>query len=103
MSPIYASFLAERLVEVAGRGVTGVLLFASKRLSRYDFALRPAELLGVERGLVRAVPMSSVRLMAKRPRGSSLDTSRAAALGLALPPLKVCLEHFIGSYREALG
>ena len=59
--------------------------------------------LGVERGLVRAVPMSSVRFVARRPWDSSLDTSRAAALGLALPPLKVCLEHFIRSYREALG
>ncbi|MEM1832579.1 MAG: hypothetical protein QXJ97_13740 [Desulfurococcaceae archaeon] len=45
--------------------------------------------LGVERGLVRAVPMGSVRLVARKPRDSSLDTSRAAALGLALPPLKV--------------
>ncbi|MEM4019372.1 MAG: dTDP-4-dehydrorhamnose reductase [Thermofilaceae archaeon] len=102
-SPTYAPLLAERLVEVAGRGVTGVLHLAGERLSRYDFALRLAELLGVERGLVRAVPMSSVRLVARRPRDSSLDTSRAAALGLALPPLKVCLEHFIRSYREALG
>ncbi|MEM3893572.1 MAG: dTDP-4-dehydrorhamnose reductase [Thermofilum sp.] len=103
LSPTYVPFLAERLVGAAERGVTGVLHLAGERLSRFDFALRLAELLGADRGLVRAVPMSSARLVARRPRDSSLDTSRAAALGLALPPLRACLEHFVRSYREALG
>lgn len=102
LSPTYVPFLAQRLVRAVERGVSGVLHLAGERASRVDFALMIAEAAGADKALVRPVPMGSAKLVARRPRDSSLDTSKASSLGLAMPPLRECVEHFVKSYREVV-
>jgi dTDP-4-dehydrorhamnose reductase len=98
LSPTYVPFLARRIVEVLERRLTGTLHLAGERLSRYEFALLIAKVLGRDPGLVKPVSMSELKLPAKRPRDSSLDTSRARSMGLELPPQETCIKHFAEHY-----
>jgi len=99
LSPTYIKFLAEKLVKVVELRVTGVLHIAGDRLSRYEFATMLADVLGVSRDLVRPKRLEEVRFTAPRPRDSSLDTSKAGKLGLALPPTSECLKDMVSTYR----
>jgi len=99
LSPTYVPQLAEKIFEVVKRGVTGVLHIAGERLSRYEFALILAEELGVDKGLVRPATLNDVRLIARRPKDSSLNVSKAVGEGLALPPVRVCVRDFIKAYK----
>lgn len=100
LSPTYVYYLAEELVKAVNIGATGLLHLAGERVSRVDFTLALAELVGADSRLVKPVSICNARLTARRPRDSSLDTSRAASMGLSLPMLRICLEHFVRSYRE---
>ena len=100
LSPTYVRFLAQAIAKIVEKRVTGILHVAGERVSRYEFALRLAEVIGVDRGLVRSISMNDVRLVARRPRDSSLDTSKAKNLGIGLPPLDHCLRDFVTIYRK---
>jgi len=58
-----------------------------------------AEELGVDRGLVKPAEMKNAKLVAKRPKDSSLDTSKATEEGLAMPPTRDYIKDFIAVYR----
>jgi len=60
-----------------------------------------AEELGVDRSLVKPVEMKSVKLVARRPRDSSLDILRAVKEGLAISSTRECIKGFIAMYRKA--
>jgi dTDP-4-dehydrorhamnose reductase len=86
VSPTLNTNLAEMLLEIAERGIVGVLHTAgASRVSRYEFAVRLAEVFGLNNNLVRPVRMSEMAWKAKRPRDSSLDVSRARAVLSAKP------------------
>lgn len=103
LSPTYVKFLAERLVKIVEEEITGILHIAGERLSRYEFAIELASVLGVERELIKPKHMEEAKLIAPRPRDSSLDIAKAKELGLALPPLKDCLKDMFSTYRELTG
>lgn len=102
LSPTYVPFLAERLIKLLSLRVRGILHIAGERSSRYEFALALAERVGARKELVVPVSMSSVRLLARRPRDSSLDTSRATSLGLGMPRQRECIDDFVKQYLNAL-
>jgi len=54
-----------------------------------------AEELGVDRGLVKPAELKDAKLVARRPKDLSLDTSRAAEEGLAMPSTRGCIKDFI--------
>lgn len=103
LSPTYAFFLAEKIVEAVENGVTGVLHMAGERLSRYDFAKALAKTLGVEDSLVKPISIRDAKLLARRPRDSSLDTSRSGRFDLNLPSTSESLYHFVKAYRKVIG
>jgi len=103
LSPTYVKFLAERLVKIVEEKITGTLHIAGERLSRYEFAVELASVLGVERDLVKPKRIEEAKLIAPRPRDSSLDTTKAKELGLAMSPLKDCLKDMVSTYRELVG
>jgi dTDP-4-dehydrorhamnose reductase len=103
LSPTYVRFLAERLVKIIEEKITGILHIGGERLSRYEFATELASVLSVERDLVKPKQIEEAKFIALRPRDSSLDTTKAKELGLALPPLKDCLKDMISTYRELVG
>lgn len=100
LSPTYAVPLANNIVKMAEREVIGVFHIAGERMSRYEFALLLAEVMNVDRNLVKPISMNEVKLAAKRPRDSSLDTSRARSLKLEIPSQATCVKSFVELYRD---
>ncbi|NPA97683.1 MAG: dTDP-4-dehydrorhamnose reductase [Crenarchaeota archaeon] len=80
VSPTLNSALARAVAEIVEMRPMGVLHVAGNRMSRYEFAVALARALGANEGLIRRVSMESMRWKARRPRDSSLDTSRAREL-----------------------
>jgi dTDP-4-dehydrorhamnose reductase len=103
LSPTYVYFLSRRLVEALEEKVHGVLHLAGERLSRLEFARLVARILGADTSLIKPVSMRELSLPAKRPRDSSLDTTRAEKLGLRLPGQEECIKHFVESYQRTVG
>ena len=103
LSPTYVRFLAKAITKIVEKRITGLLHIAGERVSRYEFALRLAEILSADKNLVKPTSMNEVRLIAKRPRDSSLDTSRAESIGIKLPSLEECLKDFVLMYKELAG
>ena len=72
-SPSYAPLLAEALLEVVENNMTGVYHVVGERMSRYEFAIRIANVLGFDKSLIGEASMSDFKWYAKRPRDSSLN------------------------------
>ena len=100
LSPTYIRFLAGALVKLTELKPTGVLHLAGERLSRYEFAVSLARVLGVEGELVKPKPLGSIKFPARRPRDSSLDVSKARELGLTLPPVSDSLKDMVSIYKK---
>lgn len=100
LSPTYIRFLGEILVKLVDARPAGILHLAGERLSRYEFAKLLAGIVGVDENLAKPKLLESVKLPAKRPRDSSLDTARAWRLGLSLPPVLDCLKDMVSVYRR---
>jgi dTDP-4-dehydrorhamnose reductase len=103
LSPTYVKFLAEALVKLVEGRLTGTLHIAGERLSRYEFATLLADVLGVEKSLVKPKPIETAKLIARRPKDSSLNTLKAKGLGLIIPPITECLRDMVLTYRELSG
>ena len=81
ITPTLNTNLARMLIEAGERRVSGVFHMAgATRISRYDFAIEIAREFGLDEGLIHPASMSEMRWKARRPRDSSLDTSKAARL-----------------------
>ncbi len=78
-SPISARLLAEAIKELVEVRKTGLINVAGERVSRYDLAVKVAEMYGLDKGKIREVDEIS-GWVAKRPFDSSLDVSRARKL-----------------------
>ena len=73
-SPTYAQLLGEAILEIVERRLVGIFHVAGERMSRYEFALKIAEELGLNKELIKKVEMKDMRWIAKRPRDSSLNS-----------------------------
>lgn len=79
ITPTLNTNLAKMLLEIAERGLKGVFhLAGATRISRYDFALRIADKFAFDKNLIIPSRMEEMRWIAKRPKDSSLDTSKAS-------------------------
>ncbi len=77
-SPTYVPNFCRMLLEVAERGIQDIIhLSGSVRASRLDVAIKVAELLNLDRTLIEPTLLSELKLIAKRPKDSSLDVSKA--------------------------
>ncbi|MDM7275030.1 MAG: dTDP-4-dehydrorhamnose reductase [Thermoprotei archaeon] len=102
LSPTYVPFLARVIAGTVNRGITGILHVAGERMSRYEFALKLANIVGRSPSLVKPGSLNEARLKARRPRDSSLNTEKARKLGLTIPPLEYALKDFVNTYMEAV-
>ncbi len=77
-TPTLADSLAEMAVEIAERDLQGVYHASGcERISRYEFAKQIAETFNLNSDLIKPVKMSQLTAwIAKRPRDSSLNTSK---------------------------
>jgi dTDP-4-dehydrorhamnose reductase len=98
LSPTLNTLLAKAIREIIEKDYTGVIHIAGERISRYDFAKAIARRFGFDENLIEPITMKDIQFKAKRPRDSSLDTSRARSiLKIDFYTLKNSLEIF---YRE---
>ena len=89
VSPTLNTNLAEMLLEIAERKITGTLHTAgATRVSRHEFALKLAQVFNLDTNLIKPAKMNEIPWKAKRPRDSSLNVSKASAL-LNAKPLKL--------------
>jgi dTDP-4-dehydrorhamnose reductase len=89
-TPMLATDLADILLAVLDQGLTGIYhVGGSERISKYDFARLVAEGFGFEPDRVVPARLSDAGLRARRPRDTSLNTTKiSSALGRALPDAK---------------
>ncbi len=88
-SPTLNTSLAEMILEIVEHETPGILhLAGATRLSRYDFALRLAEVTGLPENLISAVDANQLSWKAKRPRDSSLDVIKATRV-LTRGPIQI--------------
>ena len=77
-TPTLNTNLAEMTLEIAERRLTGTYhLCGASRVSRFEFAERLADAFSLDKCLIEPVESSFFSWPAKRPRDSSLDTSKA--------------------------
>jgi len=72
-SPTQASLLGRAVMEVAEGKLEGIFHVVGERMSRYEFAVKVAEALGLDKSLIQRAEMREMRWIAKRPRDSSLN------------------------------
>jgi dTDP-4-dehydrorhamnose reductase len=75
-------------------------LAGAAKISRYDFALQLAEVFDLEAGNILPARMCDLKWETKRPRDSTLDTSKARN---ALPDKSFTLSESCRSLRKGLG
>jgi len=77
-SPTYLPNLSKMLLEIATRQITGIIhLAGATRISRYEFAEIIADKLSLDKKLIKPSSMNEMNWIAKRPKDSSLDVSKA--------------------------
>ena len=76
-SPTLNTDLAEQIFALIEQEKEGIFHTAGReRISRYDFALRIAEIFELDKSLIKPVSAEDLNWIARRPRDSSLDVSR---------------------------
>ena len=95
-SPTYTLDLAEGIVSLVLRGAAPGLyhLAGAGTTSRYDMAIEVLRLAGIDVPVERA-HSADFPTKAARPRNSTLDTSKAAELGVVMPEWRNALRRFI--------
>jgi dTDP-4-dehydrorhamnose reductase len=75
-TPTQATLLGRAIVEIVERELSGVFHVAGERMSRYDFAVKLAEALGLDASLISKARMEEMTWYAKRPRDPSLNSEK---------------------------
>ena len=76
-SPTLADNLADMLIELIKRDENGVFhTSGGERISRYDFAIKIAEIFDLNSELIEPITSDQLNWIAKRPADSSLDVSK---------------------------
>jgi len=89
VSPTLNTNLAQMLLEIAEREFSGILHTAgASKISRYEFALKFAEVSGLDANLIKPSNMNEMKWRARRPKDSSLNVGKALA-SLKTKPLKI--------------
>ena len=103
LSPTLNTLLAKALVELIEKNVSGTYHVAGERISRYEFALKLAEIFGFNKDLIEPAHMSDFNWYAKRPRDSSLDCSKAKEIiSIEFNSIEYSLKTLYREWREEM-
>ncbi len=93
-SALWAEDAARGLSQLAAaRGLAGIFHFAGpERLSRYEFALRLAEVFELDANLIDAIRMDDLPMLAARVPDTALLNQRTAAFGWHPTPIRAALQ-----------
>lgn len=100
-SPTYVPNLSQMLIEISTRQILDVIhLAGATRVSRYDMATLVAEKLGLEKNLLKPTSINDMNWIAKRPKDSSLDVSKATQILKVKPiPVEEGLDRFMSEIK----
>jgi dTDP-4-dehydrorhamnose reductase len=100
--PILVNDLADVILQAAGRGLSGCFhATGSEACSKYEFAVRIAEVFECDRALIRPASIDDSPLKAPRPKNTSLVVSRIeGALDRKMPGLDDGLQRFKALRQE---
>ncbi|RLG75177.1 MAG: dTDP-4-dehydrorhamnose reductase [Thermoprotei archaeon] len=103
VSPTHNTLLAMAIAEIVEMRPMGILHVAGERMNRYEFATKIAEALELPVELVEKASVKDMKYwVAKRPRDSSLDTSKAKSLlKTKFYDISLALELFKQEWLEA--
>ena len=88
-SPTLNTNMAEMTLEIIEHKLTGIFhICGATRINRYDFAKQIASTFNLDSNLIRPVTSAEFSWAAKRPRDSSLDTTKAQQI-LKNKPLQI--------------
>lgn len=77
-SPTYVPNLSKMLIEIATRNIVGIIhVSGASRISRYEFAEIIADKLNLNKSFLKPISINEMNWIAKRPKDSSLDVSKA--------------------------
>lgn len=84
-SPTLAGNLIELILELIEKEENGLFhASGSERISRLDFAIRIAEIFGLNKDLIKPITSDQLSWTAKRPTDSSLDVSKISRIAKPL-------------------
>jgi dTDP-4-dehydrorhamnose reductase len=90
VSPTLNTNLAQMLLEIAERRLSGILHTAgADRVSRREFALKLAEVFDLNAELIKPARMCEISWEARRPKDSSLDVSRCSSVLIKSKPMRL--------------
>jgi dTDP-4-dehydrorhamnose reductase len=94
--PLLVNDLADLLLEMLGRGLSGVYhTVSSQSISKYAFGIAIANRFGLAANLITPTSWKEGGLMARRSPNLTLNTEKlAAALGRSLPGIEPGIERF---------
>jgi len=103
VSPTYNQLLAETIVEMIDLKPLGIFHVAGPRMSRLEFARKVATTLKLPTELIEPATMEefSTKWVAKRPRDSSLDISKAEKIfKTPFSDLELAMKYFREEWRS---
>lgn len=99
-SPTYTIDLACGILGLAGAGASGLYhLAGAGSCSRFDLAAEILRVAGLETKM-RPVTSDAFPTKAVRPRNSVLDCSKAAAVGVTMPPWEKSIARFVAAHIQ---
>jgi dTDP-4-dehydrorhamnose reductase len=93
-TPILINDLVELILGLVGRGAKGIFhVTGGDRLSKYDFAIKLAEVFNYPKDKIRAISVETFPFKAHRPKDMSLSSEKAEKyLGMHMPTVAEGLE-----------
>ena len=80
-SPTYIPNLSRMLIEISERRITGIIHAAgASKISRYQMASMISDKLNLDGALLKQISINKMKWVARRPKDSSLDVSRASSI-----------------------
>ena len=107
-SPILVNNLVKIITQLIYSDAKGIYhLAANNHCSKHEFAVKLAEIFGLNLSLIKAISFNELSLKAKRPKNMSLDCSKIRNdLKIELPSYEASLNQFYhlwgNNYRENL-
>ncbi|XRP97087.1 dTDP-4-dehydrorhamnose reductase [Methanocaldococcus sp. 16A] len=80
-TPTYVNELVEGIIKIYENDINGLLHFGGgEKVSRYEFALKVAEVFGYNKDLIKPIKSSELGWKAKRPKDTSLNSEKVEKL-----------------------
>ena len=99
---IYTFHLARLLDQAIEKDLSGIYNFVCRNaVSKYDFAMRLAELFGLDSSLIDPISVDHFPFSAKRSKNLTLDTTKlSSALQRDLPSMEESLQAFLSDFKN---